>query len=371
MMKHQSSDRTQKGPGLTCPGLSYVCLAPLVAGLLAVSCNDSPETAARVVTIYCSADEAFARPVLAEFSRRSGVEVRPLFDTEAGKTTGLVQRLLSERSRPRADVWWSSEIFGTIQLAEAGVLSAYDSPAAGDIPPRYRDAARQWTGMATRGRVLVYDPKQISADDLPRAWADLARPEYRGRFAMANPLFGTTRGHIAAMAALWGEETLRDYLTALRENGVRITDGNAQSVLLVARGVVALAATDTDDVIVAQARGDAMEMIFPDLDAPDGRRFPGTLWIPNTVALVSGGPNPEAGKRLIDYLLSTEVEWMLARSESANLPVRPALWEQLNDAPRPQSILPGAYQRSTTLDYAAAAALLPRTDALVKEILLR
>lgn len=311
--------------------------------------------------MYCSVDVAFADPILSEFEKRSGVRVHKVFDTEAGKTTGLVTKLLAERDRPRADVWWSSEIFGTMQLADAGILAPYVSPIAVDIPESYRDADGRWTAFGLRGRVLAYDPKRTKAEDLPRRWCDLADPAYRGRFRLADPRFGTTRGHMALQLALWGRPAMEDFYRALKKNECKLTDGNAQSVLLLARGVVELVATDTDDVIVAQARGDSIEMIYPDLDAPgDGPKTPGTLWIPCSVAMVAGGPNSEPGKKLVDYLISTEVEEKLYASDSRNVPVRPALRQKLGAS------APG----EATVDYAAAAKLLGLSDQLVREMLL-
>lgn len=346
--------------------LVWVVFGSLIAASAGLARAESPQP----LVIYCSADEAFARPILAEFSRQTSIEVRPLFDTEAGKTTGLVHRLLSERARPRADVWWSSEIFGTMQLAEAGLLAEYEPATVRDIPAAFRDAGRRWTAFGLRGRVIVYRPDKTPREKLPRAWADLARPEFKGRVAIANPIYGTTRGHMATQHALWGEAALQKWLTALRDNGVRVTDGNSQSVLLVARGEVELAATDTDDVIVAQARGDKVEMCFPDLDSPDGRTIPGTLWIPNSVALVRGGPGGDAAKRLADYLASAEVERKLAESESANLPVRRAEGKAgAND--NAVRRFGTEFGRGSFTDYGRAAALLRRTDAMVRETLLR
>ena len=77
------------------------------------------------------------------------------------------------------------------------------------------------------------------------------------------------------------------------------------------RGEVPLAFTDTDDVYVAIRAGRAVDMVFPDQDGI------GTLVIPNTVALINNGPHPDAGRRLIDYLLSEEVEARLASREEA------------------------------------------------------
>jgi iron(III) transport system substrate-binding protein len=155
---------------------------------------------------------------------------------------------------------------------------------------------------------------------------------------VANPRFGTTRGHFAAFLALWGEQ---EYVTFLQElhdvlKGA-LLDGNATAAQLVGRGTLDLCATDTDDVYVRQVRGDPIDLTYPDLG--DG----GTLFIPCSAALLRGAPNPEAARTLIDFLTSAEVEEMLAASDSRNIPVREALRKQLKIALPPQSKL--AYTR--------------------------
>ena len=129
-----------------------------------------------------------------------------------------------------------------------------------------------------------------------------------------------------------------------------------------ARGVVDFAATDTDDVLVAQQRGDSVAMVYPDLDAPAGKRsIAGTLWIPCSVALVKGAPHGAAARKLIDYLASARIEERLYASDSRNVPVRPGLRKAL-DASAPSE---------SDVDYAAAAAMLDRSDSLVTDVLLK
>lgn len=327
------------------------------------ACNDdAASTRTASVVIYCSVDTAIAEPILAAFEKRSGIKVHAIFDTEAGKTTGLINRLMAERARPRADVWWSSEVFGTIQLAERGVLAKYTSAQASDIPAVFRDPENRWIAVGLRGRVIAYVPTRIKIEDLPRSWSDLADPKYRGRFQMADPRFGTTRGHMAVQLSLWGQPAMEKFYQALRDNECKLADGNAKAVLNLTRGLADFVATDTDDVLLAKARGDAVEMIYPDLDAPDGRsRNSGTLWIPCSVGLVKDSPHPTEGGRLVDYLISAEVEELLFASESRNVPVRPQLREKLKaEAPHQASV-----------DYAAAAKLLDLSDKLVRDMLLQ
>ena len=77
-----------------------------------VACDRSAP--APTVTLYSSIDGTILREVVAAYEAETGVTVNVLGDTEATKTTGLVERVLAERDRPRADAWWSSEPFGTL-----------------------------------------------------------------------------------------------------------------------------------------------------------------------------------------------------------------------------------------------------------------
>jgi ABC-type Fe3+ transport system substrate-binding protein len=84
---------------------------------------------------------------------------------------------------------------------------------------------------------------------------------------------------------------------------------------------IAFALTDTDDFHVALQKGHAVGAVFPD-QAEGGL---GTMLIPNSVAVVRGGPHPEAAKKLVDFIVSEQVEAILAASKSAQIPVRAAV----------------------------------------------
>ncbi len=286
------------------------------------------------VVLYTSADEYVARQVVTAFEKDTGIRVRLLGDTEAKKATGLVERLRAEHQaeRPQADVYWSSEIFMTIALAEEGVLEPFTAKTIADWPEQFRDVENRWYEFAARARVIVYAPQRMDEADLPRSWIDLTDEKYRGRIVMADPRFGTTGGHLGAMKTYWqsqGEpERYDEFIAGLARNETRLlASGNAGVVRAVAGGEADLGMTDTDDVWAAQEQGLNVELIYP-YHGDAGTEHAGTLLIPNTVSRVAGGPNPETAATLIEYLLSEKVERMLAESASGNIPLRPGLREQ-------------------------------------------
>jgi len=279
------------------------------------------------VVVYVSADEHVARMVMDAFEDETGVGVLLVGDTEAKKTTGLVERLRRERDVPQADVFWSSEIFQTISLAEEGVLAPHASTITDGRGASHRDAEGRWFAFAARARVIVFAPDRVPPDERPRTWTDLTNAAWRDRIVMADPRFGTTGGHLGAMKAYWDRHAMpgfyEAFLTGLRDNRVRLLpSGNAGVVRAVASGEADVGLTDTDDVWAALAQGLAVDFVVP-AHSHEDEPGNGTLLIPNTVALVAGAPHPEAAHRLIDFLLSERVERMLAESTSHNIPLGP------------------------------------------------
>ena len=268
------------------------------------------------VVVYTSVDQVFSEPILNDFEKKTGIKVKAVYDVEASKTVGLVNRLIAEKENPKCDVFWNNEIVRTIVLKEKEVLVPYTSPSAEDIPSQFRDKDDYWTGFAARARVLIYNIKMLEETDVPKSIFELTHPRWKGKVALAYPLFGTTATHIAAMYVGLGQEKTEEYLRALKTNVVVIVDGNSTARDVVVEGRLPVAFTDTDDVNVAIQSGKPVRMVYPDSDGI------GTLLIPNTVALIRDCPHPDEGKTLIDYLLSREVESKLAFCESANMPIR-------------------------------------------------
>jgi iron(III) transport system substrate-binding protein len=81
---------------------------------------------------------------------------------------------------------------------------------------------------------------------------------------------------------------------------------------------VSVGVTDTDDAIGEVKAGKPVRIIFPDR-AASGRM--GTLFIPNTLCIPAGCPDPAGAKELVDFLLSAEVEKRLAEGPSAQIPL--------------------------------------------------
>ena len=326
------------------PNRAALWILGSVAALGVPACG-SPEPSAtpdRAVTVYVSTDRVFSEPILREYERRTGVKVNPVYDTEETKSTGLANRLIAEKPRPRADVFWSNEPVRTLVLKSREVLAPYRSPSARGIPAALIDPGGYWTGFSARMRVIAYNTTLVKPEDVPRSVFDLADTAWRGQVAIADPRFGSTSFHVAALYALEGDEKMDDFFRRLKANGVTVVDGNSVVRDLVARGDVKLGLTDTDDVNVAINDGQPIAMVLPDAAGL------GVPVMPNMLSLVAGAPHPDEGRKLIDYLLSAEVERQLAQSEAVQIPLHAGV-------PGPAHIPAIDTFKPMTLDYAKAA----------------
>jgi iron(III) transport system substrate-binding protein len=287
--------------------------------IIIVLYTDQVEKPARSVVIYTTVDQVYSEPILKDFETRTGIQVLPIYDVEATKTTGMVNRLIAEKNRPLADVFWNGEFAQTILLKEQDVLEVYKSPSSGDIPAEYLDPEGYWAGFGGRARVLLVNSNMVSPDNYPDSIFDLLSSDIPGKqIGIAYPMFGTSATHASALYASLGQEKARDLYDQLKSRDVRVVDGNSVVRDLVADGQLSIGLTDTDDACGAIRDGAPVQMIFP--DQQDGGI--GTLIIPNTVAMINGAPHSDEAKELIDYLLSKEVEGKLLASGSIQIPVR-------------------------------------------------
>ncbi|MFH1403771.1 MAG: extracellular solute-binding protein [Candidatus Altiarchaeota archaeon] len=270
------------------------------------------------VIVYTSRDKYFSEPILNDFEAQTGIKVKPVYDTGATKTAGLVNRIIAEKNNPQADVFWNSETGRTIVLKKNGLLSPYFSPNAVDVPGQYKDPEGYWTGFGARARVFIYNTNLLNPEELPESLFDLEKPEWNGRFCVGNGWLGTMATHNAALFLTLGDEKARQHFQNLKDNGVKMLVGNTAVRDAVSVGEVPLGIIDTSDAQEAISYGKPVAIAYPD----QGENQVGVMLIPNTVALIKDGPNPENGRRFIDYMLSREMEERLAFMESSQIPLK-------------------------------------------------
>jgi iron(III) transport system substrate-binding protein len=279
------------------------------------------------VVLYCAQDREFAEGLLSSFTQQSELKVAPKYDTEADKSVSLYFEIVHEKGRPRCDVFWNNEILSTIRLQKQGLLVPY-AGESGNLYPHAQD--HSWHAFAGRARVLIVNTELVPEDERPRGLLELTAARWKGHVTMARPQFGTSATQAACLFQKLGTEKAQDFYRGLKTNGVQISPGNKQAAEWVGQGRtpagqrVEVGITDTDDAMEEVKAGRPVALIFPDRDGM------GTLFIPNSVAIVKGGPNPDGARKLVDFLLTAEVEAALSKA-GWHFPLR-----QGNDLAMPQ-----------------------------------
>ena len=257
----------------------------LIGVSLLVGCSSSGDS----VTVYTSQDQVYAEPILRRFEQETGVRVRAVYDSEVVKTVGLINRLIAEKNRPRCDLFWNNEAFRTHQLAARGVLAA-DEPIES-----FGARTRQW----------VWNTNRLGRTELPSSLVALTNAQWRGRVAIALPLFGSTATHFQVLRQRWGAARWQAWCRALLANGVMTVDGNSVVVQLVGRGEVALGLTDSDDVRAGLRNG------LPIAGKPLGQDG---MAIRNTLGHIRAAPHPGLARRLAEFLQSPVVRSALVEA---------------------------------------------------------
>jgi iron(III) transport system substrate-binding protein len=332
---------------------SLVFLAFLLAG-----CTSSDSR----VVLYCAQDQEYTEGIFADFTAATRLTVAPKFDTEAQKSVGLYEELVREAGRPRCGVFWNNEILNTIRLQRQGLLEPYESPSAATYPDWTKARDRTWQSFAARARVLIVNTTLVPEAERPRGLMDLADPRWKGRVAIAKPQFGTTATQAACLFDVLGAQAAKAFYRGLKANEATVVPGNKQAAQAVAAGEFAVGLTDSDDALIEVNAGKPVAIVFPDRAGHPAHPRLGTLYIPNTIMVMKGAPNPDGARRLVDYLLGPEIEKRLAEGGGFQIPLNPEAKANLHPALiRPEQV------KVMAVDWQKAADLWNESQAFLRD----
>jgi len=292
-------------------GMVFLCLLLAFGGLAGCKKNT------KKVVVYTSVDQVYSEKIFKAYEKATGVTVIPKYDMEAQKTVGIVNGLIGEKSAPQADVFWNGEILQTILLKESDVLEKTTLSNAKDLPEAFVDKDGKWFAFGGRARVLIYNKTLISREECPKTMEALAQGANVAKTGLAYPIFGTTATQAAVLYSFWGPAKAKAYYQDLQKNKISILDGNGVVKDYVSQKKLAMGLTDTDDALSEMAGNKDLDILFMD----QGTNEMGTLVIPNSVAKIKNGPNPEQSDLFMNYLISTATEQLLVDDGWIQIPV--------------------------------------------------
>ena len=122
------------------------------------------------------------------------------------------------------------------QVENAGLFADVDKATIDQVPADFRPSTNKWTGIAARSTVLVYDKTKLTEDQLPASMLDLAKPEWKGKWA-ASPSGADFQAIVSALLELKGEAATTEWLKGMKEN-FKAYKGNSTAMKAVNAGEV-------------------------------------------------------------------------------------------------------------------------------------
>ncbi|CNL77982.1 iron ABC transporter substrate-binding protein [Yersinia pseudotuberculosis] len=192
------------------PSISHVAL--LASAILFASSANAASDEDGII-IYNAQHESFAKSWAEGFTKDTGIKVT----LRNGKDSELGNQLIQEGSSSPADVFLTENSPAMVLVDNAKLFAPLDAATLAQVAKEYRPEDGRWTGIAARSTVFVYNPAKISESELPKSLMDLAKPEWKGRWA-ASPSGADFQAIVSAMLALKGEQATLEWLKAMKTN---------------------------------------------------------------------------------------------------------------------------------------------------------
>lgn len=195
--------------------LSPLRTAALVAASLFLAPQGMAADAQNGIVVYNAQHENLVKSWVDGFTKETGIKVT----LRNGDDSELGNQLVQEGSASPADVFLTENSPSMVLVDNAKLFAPLDAATLQQVPAQYRPQHGRWIGIAARSTVFVYNPAKISEAQLPHSLMDLAKPEWKGRWA-ASPSGADFRAIVSAMLALKGEQATLDWLKAMKTNFV-------------------------------------------------------------------------------------------------------------------------------------------------------
>jgi len=280
-----------------------------------VAAGATPALAAETLNAYSIWPENWARPMLQEFEKATGIKVN-FVRFSSGEA---LARLIAEKNNPRVDVLFGGPVETFAAGVKEGVFEAYKPPAFGALPARFHHPDGLWVAMADDPLVFMSNNKFLKDKGLkpPASWEDLLNPAYKNMLQMADArTSGTAVTRIFSILEVNGRDETRafEYMKKKRRNVQLYTKSGGGGTLPVGLGQAGGGIFFIVDALDTKAKGYDVVISFP-------REGIGTS--AEAIALVKGAKNPELGRKLIDWASSPGMQKLFATHKINFVPAHP------------------------------------------------
>ncbi|HQS00354.1 MAG TPA: ABC transporter substrate-binding protein [Polaromonas sp.] len=274
---------------------------------------------------------------------KTGITVPP-----DNKNSGQsLAQLIAEKANPVADVTYLGVTFA-IQAQKDAVVSTYKPAAWNDIPEGLKDPQGHWFTIHSGTLGFMVNVDALKGKPVPRSWADLLKPDYKGLIGYLDPASAFV-GYVGAVAVNQARGgTLDnftpgiDYFKALQKNEPIVPKQTSYARML--SGEIAILLDYDFNAYRAKYKDKAnVEFVIP---------AEGTIVVPYVMSLVAKAPHADNGKKVLDFVLSDE-----GQAIWANAYLRPVRASAISKEAQSRFLPASEYARAKSVDYARMAAV--------------
>jgi iron(III) transport system substrate-binding protein len=296
-------------------------LGGVIAAAVAVSATAQPvkreRASATTLTIYSGRDERFVKPAFEKFTELTGIELRVRY----GDSAQLAATLLEEGDNSPADLFFSQDAGALGAVAARGRLSVLPAGTLRRVPKRFRAPGKRWVGVTGRARVVAFNTSVLRPRDLPRTVWGYTQPRWRGLVGLP-PTNASFQAFVSAMRIRVGDDRTRDWLLALKGNGLRFYSSNSQVVAAVANREIQVGFVN--HYYVYQHK--ELRPNDPVANHFLAKSDPGALINVAGIGVVTGTSKRQAALRLINFLLSRGMQRFFSNTPGrAEYPLVPSI----------------------------------------------
>ena len=184
------------------------------------------------ITVYNAQHDTLTKEWVDAFTAETGIKVT----VRQGDDTEMSNQIIQEGQASPADVFLTENSPAMTQVENAGLFADVNKDTLAQVPAEFAPSTGKWTGIAARSTVLVYNKAKLTEDQLPKSMLDLAKPEWKGRWA-ASPTGADFQAIVSALLELKGESATEDWLKAMKDNSKQYK-GNSTAMKAVNAGEV-------------------------------------------------------------------------------------------------------------------------------------
>ncbi|HEX7381881.1 MAG TPA: extracellular solute-binding protein [Nevskiaceae bacterium] len=270
------------------------------------------------ITLYAGQHQQMVRLLVDRFEKETGIPVKVRY----GSGPELAHALTLEGKRTTADVFFTEDSPELMLLQEKDLLAAVDPATLHQIPARFSSADGKWVGVLARENVLTWNPKLISADQLPKSLLELAQPRWKDRFGI-HLTSADIMPLIRAIAIKHGRPAALDWVKGVKRNA-KLFQRNSGVVLAVNNGDVPVGVSNSYYYYRLREQVGADKMVSRVYHFANGDV--GGLIDVSGAAALRYAPHPQEAQRFLAFMVSEPVQDMLARGTvDFEYPLRPGV----------------------------------------------